>query len=135
MDKLTKEHRSWNMSRVKSKNTVPEVLMFKMLEDEGIRFEKHYPIFGKPDIAFPEIKLAVFIDGEFWHGKRFNDWRQTLSDFWFKKISENIEKDKNNRKLLRKEGWKILRIWGRDITRSPKRSFTKIIKFIEQNSQ
>lgn len=134
MDKLTPAQRSYNMAQIKSKNTKPETIIFKMLKVTGVKFRKHYSISGKPDIAFPKMKLAVFIDGEFWHGKDFNEWRENVSPFWLNKIGKNILRDKKNFKLLKKEGWTILRLWGRDIVRSPEKAYSKIIKLLEKSS-
>lgn len=71
MDRLTPEQRSFNMSRIRSKNTKPELFIFAELEKLGITFKKHYSLPGKPDIVFVKDKIAFFIDGEFWHGKYF----------------------------------------------------------------
>lgn len=133
MDRHTKQQRSYNMSRVRSKDTKPEVLIFSMLKDAGYKFRRHYKIHGKPDIAFPRQKLAIFIDGEFWHGKNFDRWKSSLSPFWLKKISGNIERDKMNSKLLKKEGWRSLRLWNKAIMKKPDIVFSKIVKFIEKS--
>lgn len=135
MDKLSPRHRSWNMAQIKSKNTKPEVIMFKLLRDFGYKFRKHYDVYGKPDIAFPKLKVAIFIDGEFWHGKDFEKWKEKLSPFWLNKIQGNIVRDKKNLKLLRKDGWHTLRLWGKDINRNPQKSVTKIIRFVEKYLQ
>lgn len=135
MDRLTKQQRSYNMSRVRSKNTKPEVLIFNLLKEAGYKFRRHYKIHGKPDIAFPEHKIAIFIDGEFWHGKDFKEWKSSLSPFWLKKISGNIERDKKNAKLLKKEGWQSLHFWDKALTRNPATAFSKIIKLIEKSSE
>lgn len=132
MDKLTKDRRSWNMSRVKSKNTKPELLMFKMLKERGIKFEKHYSIFGTPDIAFPENKLAVFIDGEFWHGKDFKILKTTISPFWVKKIGDNIKRDKKTVRNLTSEGWHVLRLWDKRVIRYPEQSIRRIMRLLER---
>ena len=79
MDVLTKEQRSFNISRIRSKNTKPELFIFQELEKLNISFEKHYSIYGKPDVVFPECNVAVFIDGEFWHGKYFRKILKALS--------------------------------------------------------
>lgn len=134
MDVHTKEQRSYNMSRVKSKNTKPEILMFKMLRTSGYKFRKHYAVPGNPDIAFPKLKLAVFIDGEFWHGKNFSKWKLNLSPFWLEKISSNIKRDKHNRYLLKKEGWHVLKIWGRDIAKNPVAALKKVEEFLKNYS-
>ncbi len=86
MDRLTKKKRSWNMSRIRSKNTKPELLLYKTLKKAGYKFRKHSSLPGKPDVAFTDVKLAVFIDGEFWHGRKFHQWKSKLSHFWLEKI-------------------------------------------------
>lgn len=132
MDRLTPEQRSQNMAKIRSKNTKPEVLIFEELDNRGISYEKHYSaIPGKPDIAFPDKKVAVFINGEFWHGRYFSEYKDKLSDFWYKKISSNIKRDKKNYKLLRDDGWKIVKIWDRGLKKKLKREVRKIIKAIE----
>lgn len=130
MDVHTKEQRSYNMSRVGSKNTKPELLMFSLLKKSGYKFKKHYPVLGKPDIVFPEYKVAVFIDGEFWHGRKFDTWKSKLSQFWLRKISGNIKRDKKNTELLRRRGWHVLHLWGRGIVHNPKAALLKIDRSI-----
>lgn len=132
MDVHTKTQRSFNMSRVKSKNTKPEILMFSMLRKSGYEFRRHYPIAGKPDIAFPKLKIAVFIDGEFWHGKDFNVWKEKLSPFWLKKIGENIKRDRRSTRELRSRGWRIIRFWDKRISRNPERSLIRLMHFVDQ---
>lgn len=132
-DQLTKEQRSYNMSRIKSKNTKPETIIFRMLKENGYKFKKHYSISGKPDLAFPKSKIAIFIDGEFWHGKDFNDWKEKISPFWLDKIWKNIIRDKKNYKLLKDNGWTVLRLWGRDVVKNPKKAYSKILKLLEKS--
>jgi DNA mismatch endonuclease (patch repair protein) len=132
MDRHTPLQRSYNMSQIKSKNTKPENIIFTLLKDRGIKFKKHYAVVGKPDIVFPELKLAVFIDGEFWHGKDFDSWKDRISPFWLDKIGKNILRDKKNFKLLKKEGWTVLRLWGRDIVKNPEKALLKITKLLER---
>lgn len=130
-DRHTKLQRSYNMSQIKSKNTKPELIIFEILKKEGYKFEKHYNISGKPDIAFPKLKLAIFIDGEFWHGKNFSEWKEKISPFWTEKIGKNIIRDKKTFKLLKQEGWIVLRLWGKDVIKNPKKALLKIIKLLE----
>lgn len=131
-DAHTKQQRSYNMSRVRSKNTKPERIMFKLIEGKNLKFKKHYSIAGKPDIAFPKLKLAIFIDGEFWHGRKFKEWSNKLSPFWYKKISENITRDRKNHRHLRGEGWRVMRLWDKRILRDPEKALSRIMKFIER---
>ena len=106
--------------------------MFSMLDKAGIKFEKHFNIIGKPDIAFPEHKIAIFIDGEFWHGKDFRVIQASLSPFWVKKIGENLKRDKKNVKVLKKEGWRVLRLWDKAVIKFPQRSLRRITRLLEQ---
>lgn len=119
MDVHTKDQRSYNMSRVRSENTKPELVLFKKLKEEGIIFKKHYSIPGKPDAVLLKDKLAIFVDGEFWHGKNFDKWKGKLSDFWITKISETIRRDKKNDLALKKLGWSIVHAWGKNIDKKP----------------
>lgn len=132
MDVLTKAQRSYNMSQIRSKNTKPEVTIFTMLKKHGHSYKKHFPIPGRPDLVFPEHKVAVFIDGEFWHGKYFKATKKTLSPFWIKKIGDNIRRDRRNSRLLRLDGWHILHLWGKKVVRHPEESLNRILRFIER---
>lgn len=132
MDVHTKEQRSYNMSRVKSKNTRPEKILFLELKKAGYNFKKHYNFPGKPDVAFLGNKVAVFIDGEFWHGKDFKDWKDKITQFWLKKISDNIRRDRKNNRLLRKQGWTVIHLWGRDVVKNPDKILSRIRKIVEK---
>ncbi len=122
MDKLTKDQRKKNMQANKSTGTKPELLLAKTLFARGFRYRKNdKTLFGKPDLTFKKIKLAIFVDGEFWHGK---DWHERKNDhktnqeFWRKKIERNIERDKEVNTELTKQGWTILRFWSKDIEKN-----------------
>lgn len=119
MAALTPEQRHYIMSQVKSKNTSIEVLLRKALWHEGIRYRKNLKTLpGTPDIAVTRYKIAIFCDGEFWHGR---DWEKkkdaikTNRDYWIPKIERNIERDNKNAKKLENMGWIVLHFWGRDI--------------------
>lgn len=130
MDIKTREQRSYNMSRVKSKNTKPERIMFELLRKYGYKFKKHYPVLGKPDIAFPKYKVVVFINGEFWHGKNYKSLKKTIPDFWVKKIGQNIKRDKFIQRKLRRGGWYIINFWSRSILRRPEQSLKRLLHFL-----
>ena len=122
MDNLTKEQRRKNMQANKSTGTKPELLLAKTLFARGHRYRKNAKtVFGKPDLTFKKIKLAIFVDGEFWHGK---DWEQRKNDhktnkeYWNQKIERNIRRDKEVNKELAKQGWTILRFWGKEIEKN-----------------
>lgn len=115
-DHLSKEQRSRLMSNVKGKDNQYEMAIRSELHKRGFRFRKHLKkIPGSPDIIFTRAKVAVFIDGDFWHGYRFPQWKHKLKPFWREKISTNRNRDQNNFKKLREMGWKVIRIWQHDI--------------------
>lgn len=119
------------MSRVRGKNTSVEKIVFKHLNREGIYFQKHYKRApGSPDIAIPRKKLCVFIDGDFWHGRRIKQTYRKLTPFWRDKILTNIERDKRNKRELRKSGWKILRIWESDLKKNSEKTLGKVVDFL-----
>jgi len=132
MDRISKEKRSLNMAKIGSKNTQPELLMFKLLKDHNLKFKKHYDTFGKPDIAFPEIKIAVFVNGEFWHGRNFSKIKDRLADFWKDKIGKNIRRDRKNYKLLKNNGWEVIIIWDKDLKKNPNKELSKILSSIKR---
>jgi DNA mismatch endonuclease, patch repair protein len=135
MDRLTVKQRSINMSHVRSKNTKPELYIFNALNLLKIKYKKHYKILGKPDVAFPDKKIAVFINGEFWHGRHFHQEKNNYKEFWVDKISKNMKRDKKNYRLLKNEGWKVIKIWDKDIKKQPKREIQKIIRAVESIPQ
>jgi len=114
--------RSENMRRIKSKDTSIEILLRKELWRRGLRYRKNVKdVFGKPDIVFKGKKLAVFADSEFWHGKYLIEKKyipKTNTEYWIKKITRNIERDKEVVTLLKEEGWTVLRFWESDIRKS-----------------
>jgi DNA mismatch endonuclease (patch repair protein) len=119
------ERRSETMSSIRSKNTKAEIVVFKYLNKEVGYYKKHYAnIFGKPDIALPRKKKAVFIDGDFWHGRDSNKFKKLPKEYWQPKIRRNIERDKVNAKLLKESGWTFIRIWESDINRKSTREET-----------
>jgi len=131
-DVFTKEKRSEIMSRIRSKNTKAEVLVFKELRRKGIYFQKHYKrAIGKPDIALPRKKKAIFIDGDFWHGYQFNKSKSRLpKDYWLSKIEGNIIRDRKNRAKLRRQNWQILRVWEHELSKNFNKTIDRIITFL-----
>ena len=105
------------MSQIKSKNTSPENVFHQLLVENKITdFYQDYPLPGRPDFVLPKIKLAIFIDGCFWHKcpKHFKKPKSNIA-FWKKKIQDNIERDKLVNKKLRKLGWKVIRLWEHEL--------------------
>jgi len=132
-DIMSAETRSKVMSRIKSKNTSPELIVFAGLKKKGVYFAKHVrKLPGQPDIVFRKAMLAVFIDGDFWHGWRFPLWQHKLSEKWRNKIAATRERDRRNFRRLRRMGWKVLRIWEHQIERSPERCVEYILKTREE---
>jgi DNA mismatch endonuclease (patch repair protein) len=115
-DVHSKETRSYNMSRIKGKNTKPEMLVRKFLHANGYRYKLHdKSLPGKPDIVLPKYKTVIFVHGCFWHGHkncRYFVVPKTRTDWWLNKINGNIEKDKKVLKGLQTTGWKVVIIWG-----------------------
>lgn len=126
-DNLTPEQRSYCMSRVKNRDTELERLVAAALFKKGLRYRKHLKSLpGTPDIAILGSKVAVFIDGDFWHGFRFPQWRDTLSPFWRQKIEVNRRRDRRNFAKLRRMGWRVVRLWKHTIKADLKSAIEKV---------
>lgn len=133
-DVLTKEQRHKNMKNIRSKDTAIEIRLRKALWQKGYRYRKNYKeLPGCPDIVLTKYKIAIFCDGEFFHGK---DWevlkphleQSNNSQFWINKISRNIERDDEVNKKLLFLGWTVIRFWGKDI----KKNTDECVKVIEE---
>lgn len=136
MTRKTKEQISYNMSRVLAKGSVIEKTLGKALWKKGFRYRKHYDkLIGKPDFVFIKYKMVIFCDSEFWHGK---DWEvkkgeiKSHKEFWYKKIQNNIARDIAVNKVLKKNGWKVLRFWGKEIKNKMPYCIAKIEKAINE---
>jgi DNA mismatch endonuclease (patch repair protein) len=141
MDILTPEQRSVCMSHIRSSDTKPEVFFRKALWKWGVRYRKNVKkLFGKPDIAIEKYKLAVFIDGDFWHG---SDWKDrhfssqeemlaSYSEYWQKKIRRNIERDKEVNSYYQTNGWTILRFGTADIKKDLNSCIIKTVETINR---
>ena len=115
-DNLTPEQRSFCMSRIKGKDTGLEMRVRSALHRRGLRFRKHVKdLPGKPDVVFRKVRVAVFVDGDFWHGYRFPSWEDKVSDFWKKKINKNRERDAANHRKLRQMEWTVIRLWQHEV--------------------
>lgn len=112
MDHVTKEVRSRIMACIHSRgNTTTELPLGKLLWAAGIRgYRKHWHITGRPDFAWPGKKIAVFVDGCFWHGCRCKTLPRTNTEFWRDKIETNKRRDRRVSRTLRREGWTVIRI-------------------------
>lgn len=132
-DVVTREKRSWMMSRVKGRDTKPEILIRSMVHRMGFRFrvcQRHLP--GSPDIVLPRHLKVVFVHGCFWHGHESctrSKRPKTNTEFWNKKLDGNIERDKRVRERLYRMGWRVLVIWQCE-TRKPEQILGKLENFL-----
>lgn len=131
-DKLTLEKRSWNMSRIKGKDTKIEVEVRKYLFSKGYRFrknDKRYP--GKPDIVLPKYHVAIFVHGCFWHrheGCKDATTPKTRTEFWLEKFDKNVKNDQIKQEKLRNLGWKVIVIWECELKRNFQETMDKVEK-------
>jgi len=133
-DVHTKKQRSYNMSMIRRKNTKPELILRKLLSSNGIKgYRLNYRLTGKPDIVFGKYRLAIFIDGCFWHKcpKCFIQ-PENNKEFWKKKIKGNVERDKKVNKLLKQESWKVIRIWEHLLRKAPNQVYSRILRILEK---
>jgi DNA mismatch endonuclease (patch repair protein) len=117
-DRLTPEQRSYCMSRIRAFNTTVELALRTRLWRAGIRYRLHdHKLPGRPDLVFRREALIVFIDGDFWHGYRFPQWKTRLGPYWQAKIERNRRRDRRNHQRLRRLGWDVMRIWEHELRR------------------
>lgn len=116
-DVFTKEKRSQIMSRIRgSRNAATEERLAKLFRKHGITgWRRNYPLFGKPDFVFPKHRVAVFVDGEFWHGHPDSKLPETNREFWTKKIEKNRNRDDEVNRTLQEKGWTVMRIWQKEL--------------------
>lgn len=127
-DRITKQQRSKIMSHIRSKNTSLELYFRKLLSKNGFRgYRLHYKILGTPDIVFVSKKIAIFIDGDFWHGYNWKKLHKTPpKKYWQAKIERNIARDKRYTRQLKKEGWTVLRFWEHEIKKNPEKCLKRV---------
>lgn len=118
------------MKRVRNKNTNIELILRKALFKRGLIFRVKNKIFGKPDIIFPVQKIAIFCDGDFWHGKNYKNEGNRYEPFWKDKIKINMNRDKLVNKTLKEEGWKVLRFWKTEILKNPDNCAKRVGKLL-----
>lgn len=115
VDQITKEHRSWNMSRIRSKDTLPEIRVRSFLHRVGFRFRLHdRKLPGSPDIILPKYRTVIFFHGCYWHrhlGCKLAYLPKRRIEFWAEKFHRNIERDKKKEQLLADSGWRVLIVW------------------------
>lgn len=130
-----KSHRI--MSRIRGKDTKPELLLRKFLWSQGMRYRKNYSLLpGRPDIVITKHKLAIFCDSEFFHGKDWETQRVKIeaganAEYWTKKISRNMERDAKNDEELNRLGWTVIHFWSKDIEKDIEGCYYRIIAAIK----
>jgi len=138
VDKVSKETRSYIMSRIKGKDTKPEILVRSYLFSRGLRFrknDKRYP--GSPDIVLPKYNTIVFVHGCFWHlheGCKYASIPKSNVDYWKKKLYRNKERDESNLKELENMGWNVIIVWECELKKN-KREETLEELFVQITSQ
>ena len=134
MDRLTKEHRSWNMSRIKGRDTKPEIRVRSLLHQMGYRFRLHRKdLPGKPDIVLPKYDTVVFVHGCFWHRHPDCQYAYTPKsrvEFWNRKFARNVERHEEVEEQLTQLGWRVIVIWECE-TKDPESLWNLLIEVME----
>ena len=136
MDVMTPEQRHRNMVAIKSKDTQIEVVLRKALWNKGIRYRKNMRLYNcHPDIVITKYKIAVFCDGDFWHGNTLEKYDvKTNTKFWHEKIKRNVERDLENTIELRDNGWIVMRFWESEILNKLEDCVSEVVDSITKNS-
>lgn len=132
----TTKERSQLMSKIRGKDTKPEITLRKALWAQGIRYRKNYKkLNGNPDIYIPRARLAIFIDGEFWHGHNWKEKKLKIKsnrDYWIPKIERNMARDTDNNRQLEYRGITVLRFWEHEIKKDLEGCIQKVIGKLEE---
>ncbi|MFN7970782.1 MAG: very short patch repair endonuclease [Acidobacteriota bacterium] len=125
---MTPEQRSRTMSRIRRTDTKPELLIRRLSFARGLRYRKYSSrLPGTPDLVFAKARVVVFVDGDFWHGWRFDEWEAKLSSsYWRAKIGRTRERDQANVASLEAAGWTVLRIWEHEVESHPAQCVDRI---------
>ena len=127
-DIFTPQKRSWVMSRIRSRNTSIDLEMKRLLSDAGARFVMYPKMDGNPDFAIPSRKVAIFCDGDFWHGYNYTHGKRLRKGYWRDKIEGNMRRDRRVSQRLRYHGWSVLRFWEHDLKKRPEMCARKVGK-------
>lgn len=123
------------MSRIRGTNTKIDLRMKKMLKENKIIFDMYPKMFGNPDFIIKKKKIAIFCDGDFWHGYKYNEKKKPSKKFWRDKIEENMRRDRRISQKLRRDGWSVLRFWEHDIEKRLDFCINKILAKLKKNFQ
>ncbi len=137
-DHLSPEKRSWNMSRIRSKDTSIEKKVRSYLFSRGFRYRKNVAkLPGKPDIVLPKYRIAIFVHGCFWHqhpGCKYSTIPSTNTDFWYQKLSRNVENDQIHYKDLLSMGWRVGVVWGCEIKKDFEKTMENLVAQIREGT-
>lgn len=120
-----------------AKNTRAEIVLRRAIWGRGLRYRLHATdLPGKPDIIFRKARVLIFCDGDFWHGRNFDQRRERLArgsnaGYWIAKIEGNIVRDARQNRLLRRSGWQILRFWETDVLRNPQKAAERVTRLVQ----
>ena len=133
----TTKERSLIMSKIKGKDTKPEIQLRRALWKKGIRYRINYKkLPGRPDIVILKYKIAIFVDGEFWHGYNWQDKKKKINSnkaFWIPKIERNMQRDFQNNQKLEEMDFKVLRFWANDLKKDLGIYIDQVVKYITEN--
>lgn len=137
-DSISPEHRSWNMSRIRGKDTKIEVMVRRYLFSKGYRFrknDKRYP--GKPDVVLPKYHTVIFVNGCFWHhheGCKNATMPKTRTEFWKEKLGKNVANDRKHVRLLQEAGWNVITLWECELEKDFEGRMNMVIDDLTSNS-
>lgn len=145
-DRVSPEVRSRMMAAIKGRDTKPEMELRRLLHARGHRYRVHRKVLAwRPDIVFVTPRVAVFLDGDFWHGNAWktahkgvhascDDWLATMSPYWQDKLRRNMERDRRTTRALRRDGWSVIRIWESDLKRNPEACVRKVERALDRRA-
>ena len=133
-DVFTPEKRSWVMSRIRGTNTKIDLRMKKILSEINCSFEMYPKMYGNPDFIISRKRIAIFCDGDFWHGYRYREKKKPAKKFWRNKIEGNMRRDLRVARKLRREGWSVQRFWEHDIEKRTDFCKRKILRALNEHN-
>ena len=134
-DVMSAAQRSALMSRIRGRDTKPELQVAAMLKLLRVRFESHVRALpGRPDFVLVRRRIAIFVDGDFWHGWRFPLWEHKLAPFWRAKIAANRARDARNFRRLRRMGWLVVRVWEHQLESSAEAVIERLARTVRHRS-